>query len=96
MNSQDVHPDDLSQWCRMSLCGTCEDELCEHGCHFDDEESRPWWVSPVRQFGMLAGFAFLGHKLTDSLIPEGAMRWTVYALGGVAVVALVRWLEEEN
>jgi hypothetical protein len=31
---------DTSIWCHDGVCAACEDGLCEHDCHYEDDEPR--------------------------------------------------------
>jgi len=33
--------EDTSIWCYDGACGACEDQWCEHDCHYEDDDGTP-------------------------------------------------------
>lgn len=95
MSSYQVHPDEMSAWCRDNLCGTCEDDLCEHDCHYEGDGSElPKWRQILRRNVVTAGLALGIFLVLDWLLPEGKLWiYPVFFMGGWVAVSLAKLID---
>jgi hypothetical protein len=70
-----VHPDDLSNWCRVDVCSECHDEWCQHDCHVEvlavpAEVRRVNWLRFVLLYVCLIAVTMVAYRLVDYAVTD--------------------------